>query len=316
MNRDDWNEVSDYKLEILKQSKLGEAVVTDDGKGLIVKSKDKIGYGHIYVSVQTADGNGGYEEVFRKNLMFNVSQYMLTPQTIVDENGEEFTWEAGESLDLSKVGFAVLEYRDGNLYPVEDDSKFKIGMSKSTSEDGEVWYDCDTDYLTVQEVPGQDLPILTRITEDSVWFAVTLWEQELNGSLYQVSRCMYNFESLYDEGNDDEDYDEWHDDDSEYISNYELWQHYLDAVGSSAMLPNSQMTIETELVDKNDDFSEVEDYKLEIISQSRLGEATLTSDEKNIVIESRDKTGSGCVYVAVLVPIGNGEYREVFRKDI
>ena len=62
------------------------------------------------------------------------------------------------------------------------------------------------------------------------------------------------------------------------------------------MLPNNETTIVTDILDKTSGQHPVKDYKLEIIEQSKLAEATVSSDGKKLIIKSNDKTGVGCCY--------------------
>lgn len=260
------------------------------------------------------------EEIHTDAIHFGISKYVLTPEAIVDENGNVVNPEKGDSLDLSKVGFALQEYRDGNLYQVEDTSKYRLEVSMGTDDNGETWYDYDTEGWDMQKVSGQDLPIMTRKIDANTWFAVTVLWKEAEDSWNQVARRQYFFDSLYEDGDDEngdgEDGDTWHNDVSEEQSNYELWIDFEDTIGNGAMLPNSEMTIVTNLQDKTDDYSAITDYKLEIVEQSTFGEATVSSDGKSLVMKSKDKIGDGNCYVSVQIPDGNGGYKEAFKKEI
>ncbi|MFR7832246.1 MAG: hypothetical protein ACLU3F_13340 [Blautia wexlerae] len=91
--------VKDYKLEIIEQSKLAEATVSPDGKKLIIKSNDKTGVGCCYVAVKLLDKTGEYKEAFRKDIWFEVSEFMLLPENLTDKNGKLLNPAVGESIN-------------------------------------------------------------------------------------------------------------------------------------------------------------------------------------------------------------------------
>ena len=78
--------------------------------------------------------------------------------------------------------------------------------------------------------------------------------------------------------------DNGHNDDSEEKSSYRLIYDYQDTTGNGAMLPNSQMTATTYLEDKTKDYQRVDDYKLEILEQSKLADISVSADGKNLLL--------------------------------
>ena len=123
-----------------------------------------------------------------------------------------------------------------------------------TGPGGEEFRDYDADGLKWIEVPGQDLPILERTTENSTWFALLAMERSENGDWHYITRHHYELTSLISN-----DYDNGHNDDSEEKSSYRLVYDYQDTTGNGAMLPNSQMTATTYLEDKTKDYQRVDD---------------------------------------------------------
>lgn len=312
-NDDNWTKIQGYTIEIqpLAEGYVGKFEVSVDDHNIIINSHNETGWFDFQ-----ADFLLNEKVIHTFRFTFNVNEYKLTPQTLVDENGNKLNPEVGESIDLSKVGFELQEYRNGKLYPVEDPSKFKIGIEEGAWENGEKWYDYDVEGWALENVSGQDLPIMTRTTENSTWFALTVKKQVTEDDWELIARIHFPFESLSNYEGGGEEGDIWHDNSSEELSDYELWVDYEDTIGNGAMLPDSQMTIVTELVDKTNNYSNITDYKLEIVTQSKFGDATVAANGKKLVIESNDKIGAGNCYVSVQIPDGNGSYEEVFRKDI
>ena len=318
----DYQRVDDYKLEILEQSKLADISVSADGKKLVIKSGNKTGQGCCYISVQIPDGKGGYREAFRKDIWFSVSEYVILPEKITDANGNVFIPEVGQQLDIAKdMKPQLVRYKDGkgDPIPVTGDN-YKIVISSWTDEStGTVYHDYDTDGWKWIDVPGQELPILERTSGYGTYFGLTAMEKSADGNWHQIARRMYELDTLPGYNGDDSGNfgDSGHDsDDSEEKSFYNLTYDLEGTAGNESMLPNNETTIVTDILDKTSGQHPVKDYKLEIIEQSRLAEATVSPDGKKLIIKSNDKTGVGCCYVAVKLLDKTGEYKEAFRKDI
>lgn len=318
----DYQRVDDYKLEILEQSKLAEISVSADGKKFVIKSGDKTGQGCFYISVQIPDGKGGYREAFKKDIWFSVSEYVILPENITDANGKAFIPEVGQQIDIvNDMKPQLVRYKKGkgDPIPVTGDN-YKIVISSWTDEStGTVYHDYDADGWKWIDVPGQELPILERTSGYGTYFGLTAMEKNADGNWYQIARRMYELDPLSGYNGDDSGNfgDSGHDsDDSEEKSFYNLTYSFEGTAGNEAMLPNSEMTVITDIWDKTNGLHPVKDYKLEIVEQSKLAEATVSSDGKKLIIKSNDKTGDGCCYVAVKILDKTGEYKEAFRKDI
>ena len=318
----DYQRVDDYKLEILEQSKLADISVSADGKKLVIKSGNKTGQGCCYISVQIPDGKGGYKEAFRKDMWFSVSEYVILPEKITDANGNVIIPEVGQQVDIvNNMKPQLVRYKDGkgDPIPVTGDN-YKIVISSWTDEStGTVYHDYDTDGWKWIDVPGQELPILERTSGYGTYFGLTAMEKSADGNWHQIARRMYELDTLPGYNGDDSGNfgDSGHDsDDSEEKSFYNLTYDLEGTAGNEAMLPNNETTIVTDILDKTSGQHPVKDYKLEIIEQSKLAEATVSPDGKKLIIKSNDKTGVGCCYVAVKLLDKTGEYKEAFRKDI
>ena len=318
----DYQRVDDYKLEILEQSKLADISVSADGKKLVIKSGNKTGQGCCYISVQIPDGKGGYREAFRKDMWFSVSEYVILPEKITDTSGNEINLEVGQQLDIAKdMKPQLVRYKGGkgDPIPVTGDN-YKIVISSWTDEStGTVYHDYDTDGWKWIDVPGQELPILERTSGYGTYFGLTAMEKSADGNWHQIARRMYEVDTLPGYNGDDSGNfgDSGHDsDDSEEKSFYNLTYDLEGTAGNEAMLPNNETTIVTDILDKTSGQHPVKDYKLEIIEQSKLAEATVSPDGKKLIIKSNDKTGVGCCYVAVKLLDKTGKYKEAFRKDI
>ena len=318
----DYQRVDDYKLEILEQSKLADISVSADGKKLVIKSGNKTGQGCCYISVQIPDGKGGYREAFRKDMWFSVSEYVILPEKITDANGNVIIPKVGQKVDIvNNMKPQLVRYKDGkgDPIPVTGDN-YKIVISSWTDEStGTVYPDYDTDGWKWIDVPGQELPILERTSGYGTYFGLTAMEKSADGNWHQIARRMYELDTLPGYNGDDSGNfgDSGHDsDDSEEKSFYNLTYDLEGTAGNEAMLPNNETTIVTDILDKTSGQHPVKDYKLEIIEQSKLAEATVSPDGKKLIIKSNDKTGVGCCYVAVKLLDKTGKYKEAFRKDI
>lgn len=299
----DWSDVSAYELKVapvIGGNGVKMADVSLDGQDIVLDIYNKTGDARISA---TAFING--TEVAKREFGVNISEYVILPEKTIN-------LEAGQQLDIAKdMKPQLVRYKDGkgDPIPVTGDN-YKIVMSQ-TGPGGEELRDYDADGLKWIAVPGQDLPILERTTENSTWFALLAMERSENGDWHYITRHHYALDSLLNS-----DYDNGHNDDSEEKSSYSLIYDYQDTTGNGAMLPNSQMTATTYLEDKTKDYQRMDDYKLEILEQSKLAEISVSADGKKLVIKSGNKTGQGCCYISVQIPDGKGGYREAFRKDI
>ena len=313
----DWKEISSYEVKIQPSAETenyaGAADVSLEGTDIVIKSHSKTGFFAISAKV-LIDG----AEVCNGTVYFNINEYVIMPENIMDADGNVLNPQVGEKIDIVKdMKPQVFRYEDGkkDLTPVNDDDIKIVIASYKDDETGELQYDYDMEGWNWISVSGQELPILERVSKGSTWFALTAMEKDAYGGWSQIARRDYQVDSLDDNGNNG-DYDDGnHGDDSEEKSSYALQVDYADTIGNGAMLPNSEMTITTNLADKRD-YSMVNDYRLEIVEQSKFAEATVTADGKNLLMKSGGSTGIGFCYVSVQIPDGNGGYTEVFKKDI
>ena len=299
----DWSDVSAYELKVAPVTDGNGVKMADislDGQDIVLDVGNKTGGARIST---TAFING--TEVAKQEFGVNITEYVIMPEKTIN-------FEAGQQLDIAKdMKPQLVRYKDGkgDPIPVTGDN-YKIVMSQ-TGPGGEELRDYDADGLKWIAVPGQDLPILERTTENSTWFALLAMERSENEDWHYITRHHYALDPLLNS-----DYDNGHNDDSEEKSSYSLIYDYQDTTGNGAMLPNSQMTATTYLEDKTKDYQRMDDYKLEILEQSKLAEISVSADGKKLVIKSGNKTGQGCCYISVQIPDGKGGYREAFRKDI
>ena len=141
--------------------------------------------------MQIPDGKGGYREAFRIDIWFSVSEYVILPEKITDTRGNEINPEVGRQLDIAKdMKPQLVRYKDGkgDPIPVTGDN-YKIVMSQ-IDIGGEEYRDYDADGLKWIEVPGQELPILERTTENSTWFALQAMERSENGDWHYITRVL------------------------------------------------------------------------------------------------------------------------------
>ncbi len=305
-----YSDVSAYELKVAPVTGGNGAKMADvslDGQDIVLDVYNKTGDARISA---TAFING--TEVAKREFWVNISEYVILPEKITDTSGNEINLEVGQQLDIAKdMKPQLVRYKDGKGDPIPlTGDNYKIVMSQ-TGPGGEEFRDYDADGLKWIEVPGQDLPILERTTENSTWFALLAMERSENGDWHYITRHHYELTSLISN-----DYDNGHNDDSEEKSSYRLIYDYQDTTGNGAMLPNSQMTATIYLEDKTKDYQRVDDYKLEILEQSKLADISVSADGKKLVIKSGNKTGQGCCYISVQIPDGKGGYREAFRKDM
>ena len=316
----DWSDVSAYELKVAPVTGGNGVKMADvslDGQDIVLDVYNKTGDARISA---TAFING--TEVAKREFGVNISEYVILPEKITDTSGNEINLEVGQQLDIAKdMKPQLVRYKDGkgDPIPVTGDN-YKIVISSWTDEStGTVYHDYDTDGWKWIDVPGQELPILERTSGYGTYFGLTAMEKSADGNWHQIARRMYEVDTLPGYNGDDSGNfgDSGHDsDDSEEKSFYNLTYDLEGTAGNEAMLPNNETTIVTDILDKTSGQHPVKDYKLEIIEQSKLAEATVSPDGKKLIIKSNDKTGVGCCYVAVKLLDKTGEYKEAFRKDI
>ena len=315
-----YSDVSAYELKVAPVTGGNGAKMADvslDGQDIVLDVYNKTGDARISA---TAFING--TEVAKREFWVNISEYVILPEKITDTSGNEINLEVGQQLDIAKdIKPQLVRYKDGkgDPIPVTGDN-YKIVISSWTDEStGTVYHDYDTDGWKWIDVPGQELPILERTSGYGTYFGLTAMEKSADGNWHQIARRMYELDTLPGYNGDDSGNfgDSGHDsDDSEEKSFYNLTYDLEGTAGNEAMLPNNETTIVTDILDKTSGQHPVKDYKLEIIEQSKLAEATVSPDGKKLIIKSNDKTGVGCCYVAVKLLDKTGEYKEAFRKDI
>lgn len=314
------SDVSAYELKVAPVTGGNGVKMADvslDGQDIVLDVYNKTGDARISA---TASING--TEVAKREFWVNISEYVILPEKITDTSGNEINLEVGQQLDIAKdMKPQLVRYKDGkgDPIPVTGDN-YKIVISSWTDEStGTVYHDYDTDGWKWIDVPGQELPILERTSGYGTYFGLTAMEKSADGNWHQIARRMYELDTLPGYNGDDSGNfgDSGHDsDDSEEKSFYNLTYDLEGTAGNEAMLPNNETTIVTDILDKTSGQHPVKDYKLEIIEQSKLAEATVSPDGKKLIIKSNDKTGVGCCYVAVKLLDKTGEYKEAFRKDI
>lgn len=315
-----YSDVSAYELKVAPVTGGNGVKMADvslDGQDIVLDVYNKTGDARISA---TAFING--TEVAKREFWVNISEYVILPEKITDTSGNEINLEVGQQLDIAKdMKPQLVRYKDGkgDPIPVTGDN-YKIVISSWTDEStGTVYPDYDTDVWKWIDVPGQELPILERTSGYGTYFGLTAMEKSADGNWHQIARRMYELDTLPGYNGDDSGNfgDSGHDsDDSEEKSFYNLTYDLEGTAGNEAMLPNNETTIVTDILDKTSGQHPVKDYKLEIIEQSKLAEATVSPDGKKLIIKSNDKTGVGCCYVAVKLLDKTGEYKEAFRKDI
>lgn len=314
-----YSDVSAYELKVAPVTGGNGVKMADvslDGQDIVLDVYNKTGDARISA---TAFING--TEVAKREFWVNISEYVILPEKITDANGNVIIPKVGQQVDIvNNMKPQLVRYKDGkgDPIPVTGDN-YKIVISSWTDEStGTVYHDYDTDGWKWIDVPGQELPILERTSGYGTYFGLTAMEKSVDGNWYQIARRMYELDTLPGYNGDDSGNfgDNGHNDDSEEKSSYRLIYDYQDTTGNGAMLPNSQMTATTYLEDKTKDYQRVDDYKLEILEQSKLADISVSADGKKLVIKSGNKTGQGCCYISVQIPDGKGGYREAFRKDI
>lgn len=315
-----YSDVSAYELKVAPVTGGNGAKMADvslDGQDIVLDVYNKTGDARISA---TAFING--TEVAKREFWVNISEYVILPEKITDANGNVIIPKVGQKVDIvNNMKPQLVRYKDGkgDPIPVTGDN-YKIVISSWTDEStGTVYHDYDTDGWKWIDVPGQELPILERTSGYGTYFGLTAMEKSADGNWHQIARRMYELDTLPGYNGDDSGNfgDSGHDsDDSEEKSFYNLTYDLEGTAGNEAMLPNNETTIVTDILDKTSGQHPVKDYKLEIIEQSKLAEATVSPDGKKLIIKSNDKTGVGCCYVAVKLLDKTGEYKEAFRKDI
>ena len=205
---EDGGETDVYELRIssIKNSNLADISV--QGKDLIVKSRNNIGY--VEVSVEALIDE---QVVCTETVTFSINEYVIMPENVTDADGNAFNPKVGERIDIVKdMKPQLFRYEEGknDLIPVNDDnSKNVIASYGKDDETGENDYDYDLRRWKWIDVPGQELPILERTSGESTCFGLTAMEKDSNGEWYQIARRAYDLDQLpgYDDGDDGDDGD-------------------------------------------------------------------------------------------------------------
>ena len=90
---------------------MAKVTVAADGKTLLAESGDATGDAYCYVSVQVPDQNGDYKEAFRKDIWFEVSEFVLTPSILDDGSGNMINPAVGETVNVARFGVKLVRYR-------------------------------------------------------------------------------------------------------------------------------------------------------------------------------------------------------------
>lgn len=205
---EDGGETDVYELRIssIKNSNLADISV--QGKDLIVKSRNNIGY--VEVSVEALIDE---QVVCTETVTFSINEYVIMPENVTDADGNAFNPKVGERIDIVKdMKPQLFHYEEGknDLIPVNDDNiKIVIASYGKDDETGENDYDYDLRRWKWIDVPGQELPILERTSGESTCFGLTAMEKDSNGEWYQIARRAYDLDQLpgYDDGDDGDDGD-------------------------------------------------------------------------------------------------------------
>jgi len=205
---EDGGETDVYELRIssIKNSNLADISV--QGKDLIVKSRNNIGY--VEVSVEALIDE---QVVCTETVTFSINEYVIMPENVTDADGNAFNPKVGERIDIVKdMKPRLFRYEEGknDLIPVNDDNiKIVIASYGKDDETGENDYDYDLRRWKWIDVPGQELPILERTSGESTCFGLTAMEKDSNGEWYQIARRAYDLDQLpgYDDGDDGDDGD-------------------------------------------------------------------------------------------------------------
>ena len=205
---EDGGETDVYELRIssIKNSNLADISV--QGKDLIVKSRNNIGYVEVSVEVLIDE-----QVVCTETVTFSINEYVIMPENVTDADGNAFNPKVGERIDIVKdMKPQLFRYEEGknDLIPVNDDNiKIVIAFYGKDDETGENDYDYDLRRWKWIDVPGQELPILERTSGESTCFGLTAMEKDSNGEWYQIARRAYDLDQLpgYDDGDDGDDGD-------------------------------------------------------------------------------------------------------------
>lgn len=130
--------------------------------------------------MQVPDGNGGYKEVFKKDIRFSVDRYMLAPEILVDDTtGNKLNPKVGESINLSTVNIQLMayDYEYKRFFQIGDPDTLKIVLG-----------DYDTKDWTIHEVTNSEslLPVMTRKTKGATWFELHAMELDMEANQWHV----------------------------------------------------------------------------------------------------------------------------------
>ena len=225
----------------------------------------------------------------------DTSKYLLMPQELKDASGNPFNPFVGETVDIADLGVKLYKYEDGNEVPVEtvDGHSVKIVVANN-DYDSRAWEPAGRDQ-------NQDITKITRISEEDTYISLTAMCEDDNGEWNQIASKTYDIAQA-DLG------------DEEKIPYY-LNTDYEDTIGECAMLPEHEMTIKTQLVQK-EDWSPVEAYKLKVLFAPSAVTVTVKENGKDLLVKSGNKTGSFTCYVSVLMPDEDGKYKEAFKNRV
>lgn len=197
-----WNDISSYELKLQpstgSEDYTGIADVSLDGTDIVIKSHSKTGFFAISAKV-LVDG----AEVYTGTVCFEINEYVIMPESVTDADGNVFNPKVGEKIDIVKdMKPQLFRYEEGknDLTPVNDDNIKIVIASYKDDETGKLQYDYDAEGWKWIEVSGQELPILERITEDNINFALTAMEKDTNGEWYQIARRDYQLDGLSNGG--------------------------------------------------------------------------------------------------------------------
>ncbi len=223
------------------------------------------------------------------------SDYLLTPQELKDAEGNPLNPFVGETVDIVDLGVKLYQYEDGNKVPVEtvNGHSVKIVVAKN-DYDSRAWEPAGTDQ-------NQDITKLTRISEEATYVSLTAMCEDDNGEWNSIASKTYDIAEA-DLGDEEK-------------NPYYLNTDYEDTIGECAMLPEHEMTIKTQLMQK-EDWSPVEAYKLKVLFAPSAVTVTVKENGKDLLVKSGNKTGSFTCYVSVLLPDEKGAYKEAFKNRV
>ena len=231
------------------------------------------------------------------------NEYLLVTQELKDAAGNPLNPFVGETVDIADLEVQLGKYSDGKIDLINDidGHPVKIVVAQwKDEESGESGCDCDLNAWKPEMDQNQDITKLTRISEEATYISLTAMCQ-VDGEEWEQIACKTYEIAQADLGDEEK-------------NPYDLNLDYVDTIGESAMLPEHEMTIKTNLVEKKD-WSPIESYKLKVLFAP--SDVTVTvKDDKDLLVKAGDKTGSFTCYVSVLLPDEKGEYKEAFKNRV